>query len=244
MVTALARVPTPQESKIYNKEAMHMPRPYKIRGFYTPKDVAAHNSADDCWVSLFNCVYDLTRLLEQNSDKAECDPIVLAAGTDISHWFNEETRCPKTYIDPATGQQGYHYPQGRFLHVPPTSPNSDWDTQAFVHPWWEDVDAYGIGRLTECTREVRIINMLTKHDDLIECCDEESINEILDRYLEVNAHAASYTWKRLGKKLDMGKNLTGNGIGNGSAELMKLGLAGDIYVQAIHLYYDDDLTIA
>ena len=54
--------------------------------------------------------------------------------------------------------------------------------------------------------------MMTKHDDMIECCDEESINEVLDRYLEINAHAASYTWKRLGKPLDMGKNLTQNGI--------------------------------
>ena len=86
--------------------------------------------------------------------------------------------------------------------------------------------------------------MLTKHDDIIEVCSEETINEILDRYLEINAHAASYTWKRLGKTLDMGKNLTQNGIPDERNELTQLGMAHDVYVQAIHLYYNDDLTIA
>jgi hypothetical protein len=39
--------------------------------------------------------------------------------------------------------------------------------------------------------------------DLIECCQEETINEILERYKKYNDHAESYTWKRLQKKLDM-----------------------------------------
>ena len=30
---------------------------------------------------------------------------------------------------------------------------------------------------------------------------EETINEILDRYKDINEHAASYTWKRLGRPL-------------------------------------------
>ena len=51
------------------------------------------------------------------------------------------------------------------------------------------------------------MNTLTKHDDKIEVASEESLNEILDRYLEINSHAASYTWKRLGKVLDMSLNL-------------------------------------
>ncbi len=32
---------------------------------------------------------------------------------------------------------------------------------------------------------------------------EETINEILDRYKEINEHAASYTWKRLGRPLGL-----------------------------------------
>lgn len=53
---------------------------------------------------------------------------------------------------------------------------------------------------------------------------EETINEILDRYKEINEHAASYTWKRLGRPLgfilnycliklkDMEENLENNDI--------------------------------
>ena len=86
-----ARVPTPRESRISKVEqATHIPRPYKLRRFYTPKEVAIHSSADDCWVSFFGQVYDLTQLINKNYQKPECDPIVLAAGTDISHWFNAE----------------------------------------------------------------------------------------------------------------------------------------------------------
>ena len=150
---------------------------------------------------------------------------------------------PKKFIDPTTGAPGFLCPQGRFLHVPPSDPDSEWNTQDFMHPWWDDVDSYCIGRLTESTRDIRIINMLTKHDDTIEVCMEETINEILDRYLEINAHAASYTWKRLGKTLDMGKTLTQNGIIDERNELTALGMAHDVYVQAIHLYYNDDLTL-
>jgi hypothetical protein len=72
--------------------------------------------------------------------------------------------------------------------------------------------------------------MLTKHDDTIEVCMEETINEILDRYSEINAHAASYTWKRLGKTLDMGKTLIQNGILDERKELTQLGMASDTYV--------------
>ena len=52
--------------------------------------------------------------------------------------------------------------------------------------------------------------MLTKHDDVLEVATEETINEILDRYLEINSHAASYTWKRMGRVLNMDRNLSQN----------------------------------
>ena len=87
-----ARVPTPRESKPSGlKELKHLPRPYKLRRFYTPSEVAKHNTGDDCWISKFNKVYDLTLLIDGNKGKAECDPIVLAAGTDISHWFESQS---------------------------------------------------------------------------------------------------------------------------------------------------------
>ena len=135
-------------------------------------------------------------------------------------------------------------PTGRFLHVPPSEPDSNWDPSSFTIPWWQDDARYSIGKLTERTRSVRLINTLTKQDDVIEVASEESLNEILDRYLEFNVHAASYTWKRLGKVLDMAKNLEQNGIEDERDEMIKLGMKVDEYCPAIHLYFNDDLTIA
>ena len=54
----LARIPTPRASSpakpVTEAESMSLPRPYKLRNYYTAKEVAAHNGARDCWVSLFN----------------------------------------------------------------------------------------------------------------------------------------------------------------------------------------------
>lgn len=127
--------------------------------------------------------------------------------------------------------------------MPPEGPESDWNASNFVVPWWQD-ERFCIGKLTKQTRNIRIVNTLTKHDNVIEVANEETINEILDRYLEINAHAASYTWKRLGKVLDMGVSLDANGIVDDTEEMKKLGLPTEDYVPCLHLYFNDDLTIA
>eukprot|EP00351_Strombidinopsis_sp_SopsisLIS2011_P006125 CAMPEP_0116886018 /NCGR_PEP_ID=MMETSP0463-20121206/19672_1 /TAXON_ID=181622 /ORGANISM="Strombidinopsis sp, Strain SopsisLIS2011" /LENGTH=134 /DNA_ID=CAMNT_0004545627 /DNA_START=306 /DNA_END=709 /DNA_ORIENTATION=- len=124
------------------------------------------------------------------------------------------------------------------------TPDSDWDAKAFTTPWWNDEERYCIGQLTKSTRKIKIINTLTKHEDVLEVASEETLNEILDRYLELNNHAASYTWKRLGKVLDMSKNLAENDIVDDRAELLELGIDLDEYIPALHLYFNDDLTIA
>jgi uncharacterized protein (UPF0210 family) len=122
-------------------------------------------------------------------------------------------------------------------------PDSDWNQADLTVPWWQD-NRFIIGSLTSKTRQLRIINTLTKHDNVIECADEESINEILDRYLTTNQHASSYTWKRLGKPLNMAKTLDENGIVDDTRELQELGLAVGEYIPAVHVYFNDDLTIA
>ena len=87
-----ARVPTPRESRPSKiEEAKHIPRPYKLRRFYTPKEVAVHNTKGDVWVSFFDKVFDLTLLISKNYMSPDCDPIVLSAGTDITNWFDPAT---------------------------------------------------------------------------------------------------------------------------------------------------------
>ena len=100
-----------------------------------------------------------------------------------------------------------------------------------------------IGNLTVRTRKIRLVNILTKQEDVLDCTTEETLNEILDRYLVFNSHAASYTWKREGRVLDMSRNLEDNDIPDETDELLELGIDLEDYIPAIHLYFNDDLTI-
>lgn len=222
-----ARVPTPKISKkadaMFEEDHLKdLPQLYKIRKYYLPQELAEHNTSDNCWVSFFNQVFDLSKLIAENYESTLCDPIVLAAGTDISHWFDQNTREPKTYIDPKTNLKAFYCPNGRFLHVPPCNANSDVENEVapFDIPWWNNSDKYEIGRLTRKVRKINIMNTLTKEENVIEVACEETMNEILDRYLIHNFHAASYTWKRLGNVLDMRKNLDENGIEDETKECL------------------------
>jgi hypothetical protein len=54
-----------------------------------------------------------------------------------------------------------------------------------------------VGALSAATRLVRIRNVLTGQEDILEVPGEETVAEVQQRYLAVNSHAASYTWKAL-----------------------------------------------
>jgi cytochrome b involved in lipid metabolism len=75
----------------YSSTKQHFPAPYKRRRYYTPQEVRQHNTANDCWVSFFNEVYDLTNLIQMNYSSL-VDPLIKRAGTDISDWFDSVTR--------------------------------------------------------------------------------------------------------------------------------------------------------
>jgi hypothetical protein len=68
-----------------------LPAPYKRRKYYIPKDLKVHTTAQDCWVSFFNGVYDLTTLIFEHRENPLIEPIITVAGTDITHWFDPET---------------------------------------------------------------------------------------------------------------------------------------------------------
>ena len=64
-----------------------------------------HNTATDCWIVLFGEVYDLTKLIQANIEKAESRPLIEAAGTDVTYWFDSVTREPRIKVNVHTGEQ-------------------------------------------------------------------------------------------------------------------------------------------
>jgi len=194
-------------------------------------------------ISFFNHVYDLAPLIAEHKLDPLAVPIVEALGTDITHWFDPETKDPQTYISPFTNMREVFCPQGRYIHVPPETPEPGFDTCVNI-PWWRD-QKYCIGKLSEKTIKINMVNLLSKQKVLMEVPCEETMEEIEDRYLDLhNFHVKSYTWKRLGKPLDMQKTLEGNGIKNETEEFLNLGLDPDDHIITLHLYFNDDLTEA
>ncbi|XP_039250818.2 cytochrome b5 domain-containing protein 1-like [Styela clava] len=214
----------------------------KRPSFYTPNEVGLHNTIKDVWVSYLGKVYDLTPLCEEYSGDILLKPIISNAGKDISHWFDDKTADIRTHIDRKTGTRKYHTPHGRFVHVPPSCPASDWAND-FGRPWWKD-NKYEVGVLSAKTRLIRIVNTLTSQEQIIEVCSEENMHEILKRYLKYNAHASSYTWKHDGVPLDMNKTLEENGISDQDGDFYDLSMDYEQWTPGIHLYFNDDLTEA
>ncbi|CCW70361.1 unnamed protein product [Phytomonas sp. Hart1] len=218
--------------------------------FYTPNEVRQHAFSDDAYVSLNENVLDLTPLIKSYKARPKFAhlviPLVRAAGSDISHWWDPISDDLKTCVNVVSGMRTYAQPDGLFPHVPTIFPDSNIDLEYDI-PWWKDPQ-YIIGKLTKKTRLVRIINTLTNDEITLEvCCEETLLNILEERYLTYNAHARSYTWRRLVPEphdLDMELTLDENGIMDESEGFEKLGLNADYYIPAIHLYYDDDLTIA
>ncbi|KAL0585876.1 hypothetical protein ABG067_004410 [Albugo candida] len=204
--------------------------------YFTPHQVSDHNTAEDCWITIFHQVYDISGLIQANSGELTL-PLVLHAGKDISHWFDPKTRDIHTRIDPFTNAKAPFYPNGRFLDV---------DLPSDSIPWWKSRE-YVIGSLTKKPCSIEIVNVLTQQQHELEVCWEESIEEIQDRYLEYNAHAKSYTWKHLLDDvfvpLKMSETLEQNGVVDETPLLERLGLDERAYKPVLLVYFNDDLTV-
>jgi hypothetical protein len=202
-------------------------------------------------VSIFGKVYDLSALVgpirKEDDDFALTIPIVKHAGQDISEWFDRETRDVKVARNAETGLLLPELPHGRFLHVAPSEPVSNWRTD-FDEPWFRNDQEFCIGLLSDSVRKVRLVNMLTYQETILLVCEEETLNEIQDRYTDWNAHSSSYTWKVLDedvfRPLDMERSLTENGILDETALFNKLSINPDEHIPTIHVYFNDDLTEA
>eukprot|EP00878_Enallax_costatus_P019323 GHUV01020385.1.p1 GENE.GHUV01020385.1~~GHUV01020385.1.p1 ORF type:complete len:233 (+),score=43.81 GHUV01020385.1:241-939(+) len=227
--------------------------PLRLQRYFTPYEVAQHNTAGDCWVSFLGGVYDLTRLIQEHPGSLT-EPILAAAGTDISHWFDPQNGDVKTHIDPHTHLPVPYCPKGVFLHVTPIEPTTSYDCSVQV-PWWKYV-TLRVGLLSRKTRLVRVKNVLTEQEDVLEVPAEETVGQVRQRYLGLNAHAASYTWKALAKKgaggsstwefreLDLNRTLSENGVAEESELFESLDMQHDSYIPVLHVYWNDDLTVA
>ncbi|XP_020512884.2 cytochrome b5 domain-containing protein 1 [Labrus bergylta] len=208
--------------------------------YFTPSEVSAHNTAADLWVSFLGRVCDLTPLMEQHKGDNLLLPIMQCAGKDISSWFDPETKDILRYIDPVTNCERYYTPRGRFVHTPPAGPRSDW-ASVKGPPWWKD-GRYEVGLLSTKARWIRVVNTLTSQEQRLQVCSEETLDEILRRYLRYNSHARSYTCKHNGGVLDMSLTLGENNVLDEDRELEQLRLDRDLFTPAILLHFNDDLT--
>ncbi|KAJ3015373.1 Cytochrome b5 domain-containing protein 1 [Thoreauomyces humboldtii] len=215
--------------------------------YFTPAEVELHNAADDCWLSWLGYVYDLCPLVDSKRGDPLLGPILKNAGKDISHWFDKRTGDLKSQTNPLTECETPYTPEGRFLHVPPPFPLSDWSDSVDSEsgsPWWLDKDTYCVGRLSQKTRRIRVVNTLTRDEHVLEVASEEKLAAVQDRYLAFNGHAKGYMWKRQGQLLDMSRTLEENGLPDESAQFESVGIDEDAWLPAVHLYFSDDLTVA
>lgn len=237
--------------------------------YYTQEEIAYHNCAEDCWVIIFDNVYDITELIKANRGPLVV-PLLEAAGGSVSHWFDPKTQDIKTFIDPVRNIELPYTPQGRFIHVPPPEPQDMWE--AIPLPWWKD-PKFIIGKVnllinsiimqsfteinfcfvflikvSQKTMKIKITNMLTRADHIIKVCKEETLDDIKSRYLDYNFNSNSYTWKVLNNgqfvTLKSDWTLEQNGILDQSDTLLKLGMDEELYLHNLLIYYDDDLNDA
>mmetsp|Transcript_28582 Transcript_28582/g.88626 ORF Transcript_28582/g.88626 Transcript_28582/m.88626 type:complete len:120 (-) Transcript_28582:732-1091(-) len=87
------------------------------RRFYTPNEIAAHNSADDAWFVIHHKVFELTDLIA-SSRGTLTQALIANAGRDISHWFDYDQASLKSHYDVERKTFCPYIPMGRFLHVP------------------------------------------------------------------------------------------------------------------------------
>ena len=217
--------------------------------WYTSDEISTHNYRNDCWVVIFRKIFNLTQLIKENSSNKNTalliKPLLRFAGQDISDWFDSYTNDVKTYIHPTSNLKCYYLPFGRFIDVAPQNiPVTNWSFDVFHDdmPWWQNWK-FVCGIKSEKPRNIRIVNTLTNQDKVVQVATEETLNEIQRfRYLAVNKHSNSYTWKYQSFVLDMNKTLKDNGIKDEDQLFDELGITEE-YIPSIYIYFNDDLTV-
>lgn len=110
------------------------------------------------------------------------------------HHTHTHTRQLRTHVDSLTGCTMAYTPMGRFIHVPPPCPRSDWANN-FGKPWWKN-ERYCIGILSGKTRKIRIINSLTLQEQTVEVHDKSGVDCSIYILLEatIPTNQGTYLW--------------------------------------------------
>jgi hypothetical protein len=149
---------------VKNDLKQYLPVTVPKQRFFTAEEVSNHNTANDCWVTLFGEVYALTRCIQENISNSLATPLIEAAGTDITFWFDSSSREPRVRVNLTTGEREFYCPGGKYLHV-----DSDSEVK-----WWKNA-ANIIGKLTKKPKRIKIMNMINDHTTILEVPLEETI---------------------------------------------------------------------
>lgn len=55
--------------------------------YFLPEEVSIHNTNQDCWLTIYGVVKNVTELIKQFQDTDLISPIIREAGQDVSYWF-------------------------------------------------------------------------------------------------------------------------------------------------------------
>ena len=218
--------------------------------WYTSDEISTHNYRHDCWVVIFRKIFNLTELIKENAQNDNTalliKPLLRFSGQDISDWFDSYTNNVRTHIHPISNLECAYLPFGRFIDIPPQNmPVTNWTFDVYHDdmPWWQNWK-YVVGLKSKKARNIRIVNTLTNQQNIIQVATEETLNEIQQyRYIPINKHSNSYTWKYQLFTLDMNKTLTDNGIKDEDDLFDELQIL-DKFIPSIYIYFNDDLTVA
>ena len=170
-------------------------------------------------------------------------------GKDVSHWFDPRTKEPKKRMCSKTGIRDFFCRDGTFLHMKTFLPFSvdanskpEKGEQEQV-PWWKD-SQYIIGRLSPKEVRLQVINMLTKEKNELQIAPQETFNEILNRYKEVNEYASAYIWKNLDNQvLFMKKSFKDNRFNDQTELFTTLRIPeSEWFMPTVLVYFADDST--
>nr|XP_029710145.1 LOW QUALITY PROTEIN: cytochrome b5 domain-containing protein 1-like [Aedes albopictus] len=181
--------------------------PHRRQRFYLRDEVVVNNAADRAWVIIHGNVFDITPLFDGNLTSSAPKKLYLLllafAGKDLSAHFDRKGR-PVYRIS----KDGVRVPE-----FPPVLIRNGSTGKC----WWDDRGMI-VGKITAQERKIRVINNLTFQIQEISVCEEDTIEDIQERFHRFNENAKNYTWRTRVEKCDPtadlrpDKTLTENGI--------------------------------